>query len=212
MKLAELKVTEFLEVLGSDSSTPGGGGAAALTGANAAGLVGMVARLTARHPEYAAHEPHLREIIAATDFLRDELTHAIDGDAAVFGQLMAGYKLPKATEAEKQQRSQIIQANLRAATESPLNIARRCLEVIKLALELVQTGNPHTISDAGAAAVLGQAALESALLQARINLKTLKDSQYIAAVRQEIAALEQQSRQLRDQAFTLTVERLAPIQ
>lgn len=210
MSLAELKLTEFLDALGSDSSTPGGGGAAALTGATAAGLVTMVARLTARHPEYAAHEPHLREITTATDTLRQELIAAIDGDAAVFGQLMAGYKLPKSTETEKQQRTQTIQANLRAATESPLNIARRCLQVIKLALELVQTGNPHTISDAGAAAVLGQAALESALLQARINLKTLKDSQYVATVRQEIATLEQESQQLRQQAFTLTVERLSP--
>ena len=45
-RLASTSVEGFLEVLGSDAPTPGGGAAGAIAGATGAALIAMVGRLT----------------------------------------------------------------------------------------------------------------------------------------------------------------------
>jgi formiminotetrahydrofolate cyclodeaminase len=208
MALADLSLQAFLDDLGSDKPTPGGGGAAALTGANAAGLVGMVARLTVKHPEFAQHQTRFQTMIETADTIREELRNGIDSDAAAFGALMASYKLPKTSPEEKQTRSVAIQNGLVAAAESPLKIARRCGQLIAMALELAENGNPHTVSDAGAAALLAESALRSALLQVRINLKSLKDATYVQACRDEIENLEHVAAEQCQQTLAATLTKL----
>ena len=46
MKLVDLSLTEFVQVLGSDAPAPGGGSAAALSAANGISLTKMVCELT----------------------------------------------------------------------------------------------------------------------------------------------------------------------
>ncbi len=202
-------LSEFLEQLGSDAPTPGGGGAAALTGATAAGLVTMVARLTTGREAFAAHETRLQEIIRQGDELRQDLLAAIEWDANAFETLMSSYRLPKATPEEKAERATKIQAGLLLATDSPLGIARRCATLAELAAELVEIGNPLTVSDAGTAAVLAEAALQGALLQARINLKSLKNAEYVEKTRTEIAELTQRSQTARGKALNATLIKLS---
>jgi len=201
-------ISEFLEQLGSDAPTPGGGGAAALTGAAAAGLVTMVARLTTGREAFATHETRLQEIIGQGDELRQELLAAIEGDATAFETLMSSYRLPKTTPEEKAERTSKIQEGLLLATESPLGIAHRCATLVELAAELVEIGNPLTVSDAGTAAVLAESALQGALLQARINLKSLKNAEYVEKTRAEIAELTQHSQTARDNALHATLAKL----
>jgi formiminotetrahydrofolate cyclodeaminase len=187
--LAELKIEEFMARLGSKDATPGGGGAAALVGASAAGLVTMVARLTVGRPAFAAIEDRLQATIIVGDRLRTELLKAIDADAEAFETVMAAYALPRSTPQEKEQRQATLQPALVVATEAPLTTARACREVALLAAELAETANPQTISDAATAAALAEAALQGAIFQARINLKSIKDAGYTEKTGQEIGSL-----------------------
>ena len=57
MKLAEMTVTQFADVLASDAPAPGGGSIAALAGALGAALTAMVCRLTEGRKKYAEFEP-----------------------------------------------------------------------------------------------------------------------------------------------------------
>ena len=187
--LSELHLEEFLERLGSKEATPGGGGAAALTGANAAGLVTMVGRLTTGRPAYAAIEAQLQQVIEEGDQIRANLLRAIDADAAAFEAVMAAYGLPRATAEDKAARQIALQPALRGATESPLLIVRLCQKVVEMAAWLAEAGNPQTITDAGTAAALGYAAMQGASMQARINLKALKDHHYVKHTGTEIEQL-----------------------
>ena len=208
MKLADLTLKDFLDELGSDKATPGGGAVAALTGANAAGLVGMVAHLSLNHSEILEQIANIHEFITMADRLREELRDAIDSDAQAFDSLMAAYKLPEDQEAAKQTRNQAIQSGLKVATESPLSIARSCYELLTIARSLTEVGNKQVVSDAGAAALLAEAALRSALLQARINLRSLKDTEYVTASCNEIDRLEQLAQTNRDAALQTTLAKL----
>ena len=54
MKLVDMQVTGYLDILASDAPAPGGGSAAALCGAQGIGLVAMVAGQTAIKKAYEA--------------------------------------------------------------------------------------------------------------------------------------------------------------
>lgn len=205
---AKLTVEEFLDKLGSNSPTPGGGGAAALAAAEAAALLTMVARLTTGKPAFAAIEGQVQEIIAEGDRRRQELMACIDRDAEAFEAVMGAYGMPRATPEEKEARAAALQPALKAATESPVAIARHCASIVSLAADMAEAGNPNTITDAGTAAALAEAALAGAILQARVNLKSIKDEEYVKHAQGEISFLLMTAREGRERAMWAVEKKL----
>ena len=186
----------FLDQVAEGTPSPGGGSAAAYTGALAAALVVMVARLTVGKSKYAQAEAECWQIIEAGEALRTKLTQAVDLDAAAFEGILMARKLPKETETQKQERSQVIKEATLQAARVPLETAQQALEVLKLAVRMAAIGNLSAISDAAAGANLALAALKSAALNVRINLQGLEHETEPAQMLQELAALEQQTEPL----------------
>jgi formiminotetrahydrofolate cyclodeaminase len=71
----------------------------------------------------------------------------------------------------------------------PLSVAERAREVLTLAQRLAPITNPNMKSDLITSAALARAAIEGALANVEINLESLKDSEFIAQVRKQTAAL-----------------------
>lgn len=67
MKLVDLSLTEFAQVLGSDAPAPGGGSAAALSAANGISLTKMVCELTLGKKKYAEFEAEIAQVHAESD-------------------------------------------------------------------------------------------------------------------------------------------------
>lgn len=169
----------FLDDLASERSTPGGGGAAAISGAMGAALVSMVCNLTIGKPKYAEVEAELKDVLERSEELRGELTRAIGDDVKAFDAVMGAYGLPKGeTDEAKAARTAKIQAALKEATDVPLECARLCAEVIKLAEAVADKGNLNVISDAGVAVQSAYAGLMSAALNVRVNAKSIKDRDF----------------------------------
>jgi glutamate formiminotransferase/formiminotetrahydrofolate cyclodeaminase len=183
----------FLDQVAEGTPSPGGGSAAAYTGALAAALVVMVARLTVGKSKYAQAEAECWQIIEAGEALRAKLTQAVDLDAAAFEGILTARKLPKETETQKQERSQAIKEATLQAARVPLETAQLALEVLKLAVRMAAIGNLSAISDAAAGANLALAALKSAALNVRINLQGLEQETEPAQMLKELADLEQQA-------------------
>jgi formiminotetrahydrofolate cyclodeaminase len=205
---SSLTIDEFLQQLGSNSPTPGGGGAAALTGAQAAALLTMVARLTTGKKAFADIEERVQEVIAQGDQLKQDLTAYIEHDAAAFQAIVEAYALPRTTPQEKEARTAALQPALKDATESPMAIARHCVTIVSLAGDMAEVGNPQIITDAGTSALLAEAALAGAVLQARINLKSIKDEQYVERTQGEIAFLLMAAREGRERALAAVEKKL----
>src|SRR5919198_1177865 len=85
-------VEPFIEQLAAPTATPGGGSAAAASGAMAAGLATMVASMSRGKKAYAQFERQLSEAISRLSQLREELKAAIDADAESYDSVMAAYK------------------------------------------------------------------------------------------------------------------------
>jgi formiminotetrahydrofolate cyclodeaminase len=185
----KLSVTRFLDELASGSATPGGGSAAAIMGAMGAALVSMVANLTLGKKSYEAVEPQMRELLAESEVLRARLASMVAEDTAAFDSLMAAYRLPKASDAEKAARSAAIQAGLKAATEAPLECARECAKVVRLTERAVAHGNLNVISDVGVGVLAAFCALRSAALNVHINAPQIKDRAFTDRATKELQAL-----------------------
>ncbi|GJE15950.1 methenyltetrahydrofolate cyclohydrolase [Methylobacterium marchantiae] len=165
----------FLDGLASSAPTPGGGGAAAISGAMGAALLSMVCNLTIGKKKYVEVEGDLKEILGKSEALRAELTGMIADDVEAFDAVMAAYGLPKGTDEEKTARAAKIQEVLKVATDVPLACCRACRQVIDLAEAVAEKGNLNVISDAGVAVLSAHAGLRSAALNVYVNAKGLDD-------------------------------------
>lgn len=183
----------FLDQLASANPTPGGGSASAYTAAEGAALVSMVGRLTVGKKKYASIEQEMWVMIEKSESLRQQLTRAVESDAAAFEEVMVARKLPKDTPQQEDARNAaILNANLSAA-RVPLETARLALHVQVLAIQAARLGNANAISDAGTASALAHAAIVGAGGNVRINLTGIDDVKLIEPVLRELLEIEQAS-------------------
>jgi methenyltetrahydrofolate cyclohydrolase len=204
----EMRVTEFLDVLASKESVPGGGSGAALAGAQAAALVSMVCNLTIGKKGYEHVEGPMRDLLAKSEALRRELPQLLEADTQVYAQVMAVYRLPRTSDEERATRGTAMQRALKEAAEVPLTIADRCSQVIDLALPAAEMGNPWAVSDAGVAVLLAEAAMRGALLNVTINLASIKDADYVREVEARIAALTADKGELKDRVMSVVNDKI----
>lgn len=203
-----MTIQAFLDALASKSSTPGGGGAAAVSGAMGAALISMVANFTIGKKGHEAVEDECKEMLAKSEVLRMKLTEAIKDDVDVFDRVMASYGMPKDSDEEKLARSTEIQAALKVATDVPLECARLCREVINLSQATAEKGNNNVISDAGVAVLAGYAGLRSAALNVYINIGGIKDKEFADDRRQQLESLLDGMDQLKEEIYELVKSKL----
>jgi formiminotetrahydrofolate cyclodeaminase len=189
MKLTDRTLTDLLAAFRSSDPTPGGGSASALAGAVGASLLVMVASLPKPRTSTEGDLERLAGAGARCADLAARLTALIDRDSDAYNGVMAAYKRPKATEAEKAARSQAIQEALRNATEAPMDVMRACAQAIEQGAVVATFGNPNASSDAQVGLELLRAGLRGARLNAEVNLGSLKDAAYVENVRARIEDL-----------------------
>jgi len=190
-------IRHFLDKLASKSPEPGGGSVAALTGSLGAGLVSMVCSLTLGKEKYKDVQPQVEALIKESEKLRIEMQDLIQKDTEVYGGLSEVYKMPKNTDAEKAARTAKMQEALKKACQVPFEIGLKSLEVAQLAQRAAEIGNVAAVSDAGVAVLLAQACAQSAALNVKINVNSIKDDVYnketwskMETVLKQVAALE----------------------
>ncbi|MBV9213937.1 MAG: cyclodeaminase/cyclohydrolase family protein [Actinobacteria bacterium] len=185
----DLPVREFSAQLAAKEPTPGGGSAAALAGALGAALVSMVCRYTVGREKYAEVEDAAQRVLARAEGLRADLETAAEADAAAYGSYSRAQSMPRETEAERAERDAALQAALRESTAVPLGVAERCSELLELAAEAAEIGNPYLISDAAVGAEMAAAACASAELNVRLNVGGLEDAAFAGEIRARLEAL-----------------------
>lgn len=206
--LVDLSLCSYLDVLASRAATPGGGTAAAVTGAQGAALVSMVCNLTVGRKKYADVEEEMKAILERSEALRAQLTGLIDRDAAAFDQVSAAYALPKGTDEERAARSAAIQEALKVAEQVPMETVAACLEVLRLAIPVAEKGNRNAVSDAAVAGILAHAGLLAAADNVRINLHSIKDESFVRAEQARLTSYLRQAEEARDALDTVLAGRL----
>ncbi len=171
----EQPLQQFLDELASEQPTPGGGSAAALSGAVAAALASMVARLTIGRAGYEAVQQEIEELLQQSEQLRVRFQQLVQEDIEAYGRLSSAYKMPRGTAEEKSARSRSIQAHLVEAALVPLEVAECAASLLRCCQRIAEIGNVNVLSDIAVAAALASSAATGAAWMVRVNLRSLKD-------------------------------------
>ena len=180
----------FLEAVAEPTATPGGGSVAALAGALAASLGQMVAGLSRKKKSQAAHIEELSAAAAELRAAAQLLTQAIDRDASSYEAVMAAFKLPKESTEDQRRRDDAIQRATRGAAEVPLQVAEVAVELYERLGQLETVSAASMRSDLRVGRLMAAAAARGALENVAINLESITDAGYVAAMRARAAALE----------------------
>ncbi len=199
--MLEQSCNDFISKLASQEPTPGGGGASALVGALGMALGSMVGNLTLGRKKYAEVEPQIRDLLVRSAELTEQLKSLVARDAEAFQPLAKAYGLPQNTDSEKAERETVMQAALLTAVQPPLEIARVCVQTIRLHAEYARIGTRIAISDIGVGVAFCKAALQGAALNVLINTRMLKDAVVKEALEQEIAGLVAAGSELADRIY-----------
>lgn len=188
--MKDMTLVDLAEATASSNPVPGGGSIAAVCGTLSAALVEMVANLTIGKKKYSDVEGEMLELSNKANTLRESLIEDAQKDSQAYTMVMEGYKLPKETEVENDIRKIALQNGLKNAAEVPLEVARKAYSVMKLSEIVLAKGNNNALTDALVSLMLGRTAVLSALLNVKVNLKSVQDASFVAALSEEVLELE----------------------
>lgn len=183
MKLAEKSIERFLKELGFESPSPGGGSAAALTGAMGASLAEMVARINRarfkkKRSSRGAAETAANSRIHALAQARRAFCSQAEQDVKAFGVLLRFSK--------EKRHSRLYQQALKKAAQIPLGICESAVQVLRMGEPEVKRTSRWLASDLAEAAILLEAAFYSARLNVEVNLEGISDRKFTAYCRRRL--------------------------
>ena len=188
--IASQTIGGFLDALNAKVPTPGGGAAAAITGATAAATAGMVVSYSVNKKSLSEHQAFNVEAQEKLNAIRAQFLQLGDDDAAGYGVLNALWKLDE----DHPDRIAGWEAAVDGAIGPPRAMVALSVEMLELCEQLIPTTNRQLKSDFGVAAVLGQAAARSAAWNVKINIPLLPSEDQDHAHKAVDAQLEQAQR------------------
>ncbi len=194
--LVKLPLADFADETASESPAPGGGSVSAAVGALGASLGAMVANLSAHKRGWDERWEEFSKVAERAMVAQRELLRLVDEDTRAFNAIMSAFGMPKEKEEEKKSRAEAIEAASKYAMEVPLRTARVALDVMEVCHEMVLSGNPNSISDAGVGVLCGRTAVLGAAMNVRINAGSIKDKQFAGRLLAEAGELEAKAQAL----------------
>jgi glutamate formiminotransferase/formiminotetrahydrofolate cyclodeaminase len=168
----------------------------------------MVAALTLAKEKYAASHDAVRPIGEAAARVRESLLRLAQEDSDSYDAVVAARRLPKGTDEEIAERGRRMAEANRLAAEVPMRTAREAAGLLAALPELAEKGNPNAASDAGAAALLLEAAVQGALLNVAINLAGAQDGGFAAQMTEESERVAREASRVREKVLAAVRKRL----
>ena len=185
-------IRKYLDDLAARKPMPGGGSAAALSASIGASLMSMVANFTVGNPKYKDVEEKIARIMPKIERLGATLRDLIDKDVEAYNKLVKGMK-------EHGKDPSRMDEIYKEATEPVFEICRITSECPNLAKDIAEYGNTNLITDTAVAVMLLEGAFFSAKFNVYINLKYIKDLEYIEKVHKVLSPLEDEMPRLKEE-------------
>lgn len=192
-KLTDMTVTGFADETSSESPAPGGGSVSACMGALGVALGTMVANLSSHKRGWDDRWEEFSKWAEKGRACQDELMFLVDEDTNAFNAIMDAIAMPKKSDEEKALRSKAIQDATRYATEVPFRIMETAFRSLEIIREMVDKGNPNSVTDAGVGALAVRSCVMGAFLNVRINAGSIEDREHADDLIARAALIEEKT-------------------
>jgi len=166
---------EFMNKTASDSPAPGGGSVSAYMGAIGTALGTMVANLSSHKRGWDDRWKEFSDWADKGKVIQNNLMHLVDEDTEAFNKILEASGLPNRSEEERELRTKAVEEATKIATMVPLRIMQTAFSAFELIREMVEKGNPNSITDAGVGAMALRSCIKGAFLNVKINSSGLSD-------------------------------------
>jgi len=207
-KLIKKDLVAFADETASESPAPGGGSISAYVGALGVSLAAMSANLSSHKRGWDERWEEFSDAAEKGQKLKDALLRAVDEDTDAFTLIMNAFGLPKSNDAEKAARKAAIQAATKTAIEVPFKVMQLGMESFPLIKQMVETGNPNSITDAAVGALCARVAVYGAYLNVKINTGGLDDKVYAAKVVEDSEAILEKAIKMEGEILAYVRERI----
>ncbi|MEI8226065.1 MAG: glutamate formimidoyltransferase [Bacteroidota bacterium] len=177
-RLIDMNLKAFMDETASESPAPGGGSVSAYMGALGIALGTMVANLSSHKRGWDDRWKEFSDLAEKGKAIQNNLLQLVDEDTAAFNRIIEAFALPKKSEEEKQVRNVAIQEATKNATLVPFKVMETAFSGFELILEMVEKGNPNSITDAGVGALALRSCIKGAFLNVKINASGLQDKDF----------------------------------
>ncbi len=177
-KLAGMDLRAFMEETASESPAPGGGSVSAYMGALGSALGTMVANLSSHKKGWDERWREFSIWAEKGKSIQNKLLDLVDDDTEAFNKIMEAFRLPKNNDTEKKVRTEAIQNATRQAILVPYKVMETASAAFPLIREMVEKGNPSSVSDAAVGALAIRACIRGAFLNIKINAAGLDDKEF----------------------------------
>ncbi|MBP6810338.1 MAG: glutamate formimidoyltransferase [Saprospiraceae bacterium] len=207
-KLVKMDLLAFANETASESPAPGGGSISAYVGALGASLATMVANLSSHKRGWDERWEEFSDAAERGQKIKDALLRTVDEDTDAFKLIMAAFSLPNTTLEEKTARKAAIQAGTRIAIEVPFKVMKLAFDSLPLIKQMVETGNPNSVTDAGVGALCARAAVRGAYMNIQVNTGGLNDKEFAAQVLSEGQQMAEQADKMEQEILEIVAGRI----
>ncbi len=181
-RLIAMSLRRFMNSVASESPAPGGGSVSAYMGALGTALGTMVANLSGHKKGWDDRWQEFSEWAVKGKGIQNELLSLVDADTEAYNMIIQARRMPKSTEEEVKSRNEAVQNAYKEAILVPLRVMETAFSGFDLIRNMVEKGNPSSVSDAAVGSLALLAAINGAYLNVRINSSGVNDQNFITSV------------------------------
>jgi glutamate formiminotransferase/formiminotetrahydrofolate cyclodeaminase len=189
-KLADMDLRAFMDETASESPAPGGGSVSSYMGALGTALGTMVANLSSHKKGWDDRWKEFSDWAEKGKAIQNKLISLVDEDTDAFNRLMEAYRLPKNTGEEKKVRTEAVSTATKNAIMVPFRVMETAFSAFPLISEMVEKGNPSSVTDAGVGALALRSCIRGAFLNVKINAAGLDDKAFVKEIIEKGSEIE----------------------
>ncbi len=177
-KLISMSLAGFMNEVASESPAPGGGSVSSYAGALGVALGTMVANLSAHKRGWDDRWKEFSDMAVTGKEIQNRLLSMVDEDTIAFKRILEARARPGKTDEEKKAREEAVEEATKYATIIPFNVMETAVKGFELIREMVEKGNPGSVTDAAVGALALRSCIRGAFLNVRINASGLNDKEF----------------------------------
>ena len=209
-RLVAMNLEAFMNETASESPAPGGGSVSSYIGALGVALGTMVANLSSHKRGWDNRWKEFSDWAEKGKKIQNQLLRMVDEDTDAFKGILKAYNLSNKSEEEKLLRKNAVQDATKYAALVPFEVMKTAYSGFELIREMVENGNPASITDAGVGALALRSCIRGAFLNVKINASGLEDKKFAKDLVFNACNLESKAMMEEDAIMKLIDSRICP--